>query len=167
MVKASLCILVLLTAPVVLRADDTDFESTWKDPSAVLDLQNNRMMIFLLTQDESVRRAFESDLALELRKKGIQAVAGYAVDPQIDVTTREDVLSALQGVDTGYVMLMRTVDPKMKTMETLVYSVPGSKLLWTGRSRAVNPDDIDDFAESLAHKMIDKMDDDDVIPDGS
>jgi hypothetical protein len=196
--------LAIFAVPVLIWADDTDFESTWKDPSArFIDVRGNRMATFLLTRDEAVRRAFEYNLALELRKEGISAVPGYKMLPNIDVSSKRKLLAALRGVDAGYGMFMRIVDREEEaqyvpgsvwypgpfydrywwgsnyawppyypgyywvdtiiSVETLIYSVPDSKLLWAGLSRTVNPDEIDDFAEDLASETIDELEDMSVV----
>jgi hypothetical protein len=204
MAKLTICILIIFAATGPTWADDTDYESTWKDPSArFIDLRGNKMASFLLSRDEAVRRGFEYNLALELRKKGISAVPGYEVLPRTDVTNKEEILAGLSNTDAKYAMFMRIVDREKEvhyspgsvwypgpfydhywyggfgwppyydpghywvdtiiSVETLVYRVPDGKLIWTGLSRTVNPDEIDDFAEDLASETIDELEDMGVI----
>ena len=40
------------------------------------------------------------------------------------------------------------------SVETLVYSVPDSELIWAGQSRTMNPSEVDDFVEDLAGETL-------------
>src|SRR5262245_52288404 len=113
MTKFAICILTIITAAGLTWADNTDFESTWKDPSArFIDIRGKKIATFLSSRNDSVRRAFEDNLALELRKEGVAAVPGYKALPETDVTNKKEMLAALQGVDATYAMFMRIVDRK-------------------------------------------------------
>src|SRR4051794_5296800 len=58
----------------------TKFKSTWKDPSVSrLDVAGKRVVGFVVTKTESLRRSAEDALVKELQKRGVQAVAGYQV----------------------------------------------------------------------------------------
>ena len=43
------------------------------------------------------------------------------------------------------------------SVETLVYSVPDSKLLWAGLSKTMNPSEVDDFVEDLVSAAVHEM----------
>ena len=208
MTKFAICILIIFTATGVTWADHTDFESTWKDPSVrFIDVRGKKIATFLLSGNDAVRRTFEDNLALELRKEGVSAVPGYKELSGTDVTNKKEMLAALQGIDAAYAMFMRIVDRKKEvqyspgavwypgpfydrfwhggfygppyydpgyiwvdtiiSVETLIYSVPDSKLLWAGLSRTVNPDEVDDFAEDLASETIDELEDMGVVRERS
>jgi len=54
--------------------------------------------------------------------------------------------------DSGYYLVNTIV-----SVETLVYSVPNSKLLWSGLSRTMNPSKVDDFVEDLVAAVVKEM----------
>jgi hypothetical protein len=43
------------------------------------------------------------------------------------------------------------------SVETLVYSVPDSKLLWAGMSKTMNPSEIDEFVKDLVSETVDEL----------
>jgi hypothetical protein len=51
------------------------------------------------------------------------------------------------------------------SVETLIYSVPDSKLVWSGLSRTLNPSEIDDFVKDLVSEAVDEMQETGLIPD--
>jgi hypothetical protein len=54
--------------------------------------------------------------------------------------------------DPGYYRVDTVV-----SVETLVYSIPDSKLLWAGLSKTMNPDEVDDFVEDLVKGAVKEM----------
>jgi len=54
--------------------------------------------------------------------------------------------------DSGYYRVDEVV-----SVETLVFSVPEKKLVWTGLSKTMNPDEIDDFVKELVSGAVKEM----------
>ncbi len=173
--------LVLLAVLSITACDDTDFEATWQDPSTPpLDLRTESIAAFLLSANEAARRSFEYNLASQFNKLGLEATPGYELLSETDVTDKEQILADLArtGVDhamffwrdgafvgpwgfggpwppyydSGYYLVNTIV-----SVETLVYSVPNSKLLWSGLSRTMNPSKVDDFVEDLVAAVVKEM----------
>jgi hypothetical protein len=61
--------------------------------------------------------------------------------------------------DDGYYRVDTVV-----SVETLIYSVPDGKLIWSGLSRTLNPSEVDDFVEDLVSEAVDEMKDTGLIP---
>ena len=100
----------------------TDFESTWQYPSLTgLDLRHEAVGAFLLSGNEAVRRSFESNLANQLNKYGIEASPGFELLPRTDVTNKEEILTDLAGSGIDHAVFMRVVDREQE-----VSYIPGS-----------------------------------------
>jgi hypothetical protein len=54
--------------------------------------------------------------------------------------------------DPGYYVVDTIV-----SVETLVYSVPDTKLLWAGLSKTMNPSEVDDFVKDLVSEAVHEM----------
>jgi len=117
--------LLIFVALVLGACDDTHFRSTWSDPSApTVDLRHKTAAAFLISQNESVRRSFELNLANQLTERGIETLPGYEVLPNTDVTNQNAVLSKLRGKDVDVGVFMRVVDQRQE-----ISFVPG---MWYG-----------------------------------
>ncbi len=196
-------IILLITA----GCDLTEFEATWRDPSArPIDPRTEHIAAVLLSGNESVRRSFEYNLARQLNKHGVEATPGYELLAGADVTDKTEVLADLQRTRVGHAVFMRIIDRQLEpsyvpgpvwypgsyydpfywydgvfigrwgyaswppyydagyyrvdevvSVETLIYSVPDSKLVWTGLSRTMNPDEVDNFVKELVAGAVKEM----------
>jgi hypothetical protein len=200
--------LMTITVFSATACDYTDFESTWRDPSAPpLQMRTEHVAAILLSANESVRRSFEQNLAGQLNEHGIEATPGYRLVSDADVTNREEILSELQETRVEHAVFMRIVDRELEvswtpssvwypgpyydpfhwyggayigpggwggpwppyydagyyrvdtvvSVETLIYSVPEAKLVWSGLSKTMNPDEVDDFVEDLVDNAVKEM----------
>jgi len=74
--------MALLLAVVTVDAASVKFQSTWRNPKAkVIDISGKKLAAFVVTADESLRLGPEETLAADLRRRGIDCVAGYTVLP--------------------------------------------------------------------------------------
>jgi hypothetical protein len=103
---------ILVVAVLAVSAcHSTEFESTWHDPSAgAVNLRHKTVAAFLISENESVRRSFELNLANQLTLRGIETLPGYEVLPNTPPTSKEEVLTKLRNTDTGVGLFMRIVD---------------------------------------------------------
>jgi hypothetical protein len=121
-------ILVAFFSMTLLPAASTKFVSTWMNPAAgVIDLEDRKIAAFVVSSDESMRLGPEETLASELRRRGMDCVAGYTVLPG---ELARDQKKAKQFLDTAGitgVVLMRVVSREKETR----YS-PGTTWYATG-----------------------------------
>jgi len=114
--------LVVFMTYGLFGCDDTDFESTWQDPSARnLDLRREEVAAFLLSGNEAVRRSFEYNLANEMNQRGIETVPGYDLLPQVDPTDKREILARLRDSGVDSAIFMRIVNREQE-----VSYVPGT-----------------------------------------
>jgi hypothetical protein len=198
-------ILVIFAALSLSACNSTHFESTWQDPSVhSLDLRKEALGAYLLSGNQAVRLSFEQHFANELNERGIEAIPGYELTPETDVTDKSAVLRDLKGTQVDHAIFMRMVDRQQEvsyvpgsawypsayydpfywrygdylgpgsfyapfydpgyyrvdtvvSVETLVYSVPDSKLLWAGTSKTMNPSKVPGFVEDLVSEAVKAM----------
>jgi hypothetical protein len=93
----------------------TDFKSTWKDPSAqAVSLQGQKVAGFVLTSNESTRRAGETALARELTSRGVQGIAGYELTGGRDIQDPTALRELLRREDIEAAVIMRVVDRRQE-----------------------------------------------------
>jgi hypothetical protein len=199
--------LVVFTVLVLSACSNTNFESTWHDPSAAsINLRHKSAAAFLISGNDTVRRSFELNLANQLTERGIETLPGYEVLPDTDVTNKTRVLTKLRKTDTDVAVFMRIVDRHQEitfvpgetwyggayydpfwwrfgtfygpgfggawppyydsgyfqtdtivSVDTSVYSVPDSKLLWAGLSRTMNPSKVESFVKELVSQTVKQL----------
>jgi hypothetical protein len=104
----------------------TEFTSTWKDPSAqVTELRGKRVAAFVVTKDEARRRAAEDALAVELAKRGVQAIPGYKMVPSAQVADKEAVRAKLTEQNVAGAVVMRVVDRRQEVNYVPSYAPGG------------------------------------------
>jgi hypothetical protein len=186
-------VLIALAVLCLSSCDYTDFESVWRDPQArPIDLRTEHVAALLLSDNESIRRDFEYNLARQLNRQGVESTPGYELLAESDASEKEEILDALQATSVDHAVFMKIVDRHQEvdyvpgsawpgsawypgtfydpffwygdvfvyevvSVETLVYSVPESKLVWAGLSKTMNPDDVDDFIEDLVEGAVKHM----------
>jgi len=75
-------ILSLLTTLTVVYAASPKFQTTWRNPKAkVIDFSGHKVAAFVVSADETERLGPEETLAAEMRRRGIDCIAGYTVLP--------------------------------------------------------------------------------------
>jgi len=103
----------------------TSFNSTWKAPDAqpIGNFAGKKVVGFVATKNEAVRRSAEDALASELTARGAQGVAGYTVVPP-DVTDEARAKAMVEKSGAVGVVVIRPVGKDKE-----VYSTPS---MYTG-----------------------------------
>lgn len=107
---------------VTLVAASTKFVSTWKNPAiGLVDLDGKKIAAFVVSSDESMRLGPEETLATEMRRRGIDCVAGYTVLPGELAKDREKAKEFLENAGITGAVLMRVLSREKET-----YYSPGT-----------------------------------------
>jgi hypothetical protein len=105
-----LCLKIAGTALLTLTlatAASTQFVSSWKNPEAAsVDISGKRWAAFVVSPDQSMRLGPEETLATEMRKRGVDCIAGYTVLPGELAKDKEKAKEFLEkGGITGAIMM--------------------------------------------------------------
>jgi hypothetical protein len=108
----------LALAVGALSCTTTQFTSTWRDPTAQpITLHGQRVAAFMISPNETTRRAGEDILARELTAEGVQGIAGYqltgATGPQ-RVLDSEALRKQLERAGVEGTVIMRVVDRRQE-----------------------------------------------------
>lgn len=108
-----------LMAATLSVASSTKFVSTWKNPAAdSIDLSATKWAAFVVSPDTMMRMGPEETLATEMRRRGVDCIAGYTVLPGELAKDKEKAKEFLEkGGITGAV-LMRVVSEEERTHHT-------------------------------------------------
>lgn len=108
-----------LMAATLSMASSTKFVSTWKNPAAdSIDLSATKWAAFVVSPDTMMRMGPEETLATEMRRRGVDCIAGYTVLPGELAKDKEKAKEFLEkGGITGAV-LMRVVSEEERTHHT-------------------------------------------------
>jgi hypothetical protein len=107
--------LVLLVAVGALSCATTQFKSTWRDPAAQpVALQGQKVAAFMISPEESVRRAAEDILARELSARGVQGVPGYQLTGGQPPRDSELLRQKLEQAGVDGTVILRVVDRRQE-----------------------------------------------------
>ena len=113
--------LLILLNSCLLNAG-TSFLSTWKNPRAgLVDVDGKKFAAFVVTADETMRLGPEETLAAEMRRRGLDCVAGYTVLPGELARDEEKAKAFLEGAGIAGAIMMRVL-----RNEKEVRQVPGT-----------------------------------------
>jgi len=98
-----------LTVAVSACGSATTVEQTWTAPTA-RNQPLQRVVTVLFSDNVTVRRAAEDQLARDLRAKGVEATPAYAILRDDELSNREAVKAKLRGMGYDGVVTMRVVD---------------------------------------------------------
>src|SRR5262245_2868345 len=102
--------LMLLTA---MSCESTKLVSSWKDPGTSR-LEFHKVLVMVLSKDDSVRRAAEDTLVAEITKA--QAVASYTIFPSEDFRSQESTAKEkIKEMGFDGAVVMRMVDKTQQT----------------------------------------------------
>lgn len=111
----------LLTLTLVTAAS-TRFISTWKNPAiGLVDLDGKKFAAFVVSSDDTMRWGPEETLATEMRRRGIDCVAGYTMLPGELARDQEKAKEFLANSGITGAVMMRVV-----SRETETYHSPGT-----------------------------------------
>jgi len=109
-------IAIFLFTVSLAAAASTKFVSTWKNPGVgLVDLDGKKLAAFVVTSDESMRLGPEETLAAELRRRGIDCVAGYTVLPGELAKDQEKAKEFLEKAGITGAVMMRVVSREKET----------------------------------------------------
>ena len=114
-------------APIVavlvgaLGCATTEFKSTWRDPTAQpITLRGQKVAAFMMSSNESTRRAGEDILAREISSRGVQGIPGYQLTGGQPPRDSELLRRQLEQAGIEGTVIMRVVDRRQE-----VNYVPG------------------------------------------
>ena len=124
----------LLTVTLAAAAS-TQFVSTWRNPKAgPLNAALVKMATFVVSSDDTMRWGPEETLAAELRRRGLDAVAGYTVLPGELAKDTEKAKEFLKNTGITGAVLMRVIDYEKETrrqgVTTSVYTSSYYSSFW-------------------------------------
>jgi hypothetical protein len=124
---------ILLTANLV-TAGSTKFVSTWSNPAGGSIAQaGKRVAAFLLNPDETMRQGPEETLATEMRRRGVDCLAGYTVLPGVLAKDLEKAKAFIKKSGITGAILMRVVGKEEQTSYTpgtAWYAAPYYPTFW-------------------------------------
>jgi hypothetical protein len=125
---------VILLVSNLATAGSTKFVSTWTNPAgAPIGQAGKRVAAFLLNPDETMRQGPEETLATEMRRRGIDCLAGYTVLPAELAKDLEKAKAFVKKSGITGAILMRVVgneDRTSYTPGTMWYAAPYYPSFW-------------------------------------
>lgn len=79
---------------------------TWRKP-ALAEHRYQKLMILGLSKDQNLRMMFENIVAEELRSNHIKALPSHTIIPDLDKSTREDIIAAVRAAGIDAVLTTR------------------------------------------------------------
>lgn len=95
----------------------TTMVTSWKAPSASK-ATVKKVLILGIAKDDSIRRTYEDDFALEINKLGYLAVAGYTWVPDASKFDKEALLTRIKADGVTNVLVTRLVGKDTVTTQT-------------------------------------------------
>jgi hypothetical protein len=192
--RLGICV-AALTALAAGACASTSFTSTWTAPDAkALDLATGDRIVAMVISDQvSLRRSGEANLADVLDARGFKAVPAYTLIPDEEILDEAKAKARIDASNAVAVVVLRPLGTEKETtttttggyygapyyggfwgggyyghgwsgppmtttrtdvhvtVETLIYDLRRNKLVWAGRSKTTNPDDIEAFMNDLAN----------------
>jgi len=107
--------LVMLSV-TLLNGASTRFVSTWKNPAfGLVDMDGKKIAAFIVSSDDSMRLGPEETLAAEMRRRGIDCVAGYTVLPGELAKDQEKAKEFLARAGITGAVMMRVLSREKET----------------------------------------------------
>ena len=123
----------LLTVTLATAAS-TQFVSTWSNPKAGPIDATVKMATFVVSSDDALRLGPEETLAAELRRRGMDAVAGYTVLPGELAKDTEKAKEFLKKTGITGAILMRVVgyekETRRQAVTTSMYTTTYYSTFW-------------------------------------
>ena len=113
----------------------TTFESTWKAPDAKpMELQaGDKIVAMVVSDQESIRRSGEANLADVLDARGFKAVPAYMVIPQEEVRDEAKARARIEAAEVVGVVVLRPRGSEQKvTTSRVTYGPPYYGSFWGG-----------------------------------
>jgi hypothetical protein len=98
-----------------MACSTTEFKSTWRDPTAQpVALRAQPVAAFLITSNETTRRAGEDILARELSARGVHGIPGYQLTGEKPARDSEALRKKLHDAGIQGTVIMRVVDRRVE-----------------------------------------------------
>jgi hypothetical protein len=128
-------LLVVLQICTISMAGSTKYVSIFKNPRAgLIDFSGKKVACFVIIPSEELRDAREETVAAEMRKRGVQALAGNIVLPRALVKDREKSKEFLSKAGVSGAVIIRLIGDEEKTSTssavTTWYSQPAYSNFW-------------------------------------
>ena len=127
-------VVATLLSVALATAASTKFVSTWKNPAAgAIDVTREKVAAFVVTADEAMRLGPEETLAAEMRRRGIDCIAGYTVLPGELAKDVERAKEFLKKAGITGAIMMRVVGREQETSYvagTAWYAAPYYSSFW-------------------------------------
>ncbi len=120
--KACLKIAVVLLVTTVVTAGSTKFVSTWRHPLGGLDFADMKVATFLIDPELTLRMGPEETLAAELRRRGLDTIAGYTVLPSELAKDHEKAKEFLKNAGITGAVVLRVVGRDKVKRPKVTYS---------------------------------------------
>jgi len=124
----------ILIASNLATAKSTKFVSTWSNPTgAQIGDARNKVAAFVLSSDETMRQGPEETLATEMRRRGVDCLAGYTVLPGELAKDLEKAKAFIKKSGITGAILMRVVGKEEQTSYTpgtMWYAAPYYPSFW-------------------------------------
>jgi len=105
----------LLVVVGALGCATTQFKSTWRDPTAQpIPLRGQKVAAFMISPNESTRRAGEDILARELTARGVTGIPGYQLTGAQPIKDSEALRRQLAQAGIEGSVIMRVVDRRQE-----------------------------------------------------
>ncbi len=132
--NTSLQLTAVILLACALSQAGTKYVSIFKSPKVgLIDFAGKKVAAFVIIPDEVMREGREETLASELRRRGVDCIAGYMVLPGELVRNREKAKAFLTKAGINGAVLMRLVGDEEKTFSspgTVWYTQPYYPTFW-------------------------------------
>ena len=152
----------------------TTLDQSWAAPMARSEPQLQRVVTLFVGESVTMRHDAEDELARDLRAKGLDATSSYAIIGDEPIADLEGVKPKLQALGYDGLVTMRIVERENTVqsvpggydgyygyywggdylypqtiywIETVAYSLRTGKLLWSGTTKSVDPDTLNELIE--------------------
>jgi hypothetical protein len=108
---------VLLLAGCASKSPETTLDVTWAAPQLPPAKSFGKLLIITVASSEFVQEAFQNQMAAELKKRGVNAVASRAYFTRYTEAERARFARSIEGADADHVMLARVTTTATKAYE--------------------------------------------------
>jgi hypothetical protein len=114
---------LFLTLGYVVSCSTTKLTAVWRDEG--YQGHPRKVMVISVVNDPEIRQLVENEFITRFRARGVEAVAGYTILPDIAVVDKNVIVEKMKELGTDTVLIARHVDQRTARAE-----VPGTS--WYG-----------------------------------
>jgi hypothetical protein len=116
-IAASLTLLVALLASGCASGPETTLDVTWAAPQLPPAKSFGKLLIITVASSEFVQEAFQNQMAAELKKQGVNAVASRRYFTRYTAAEEERFKRSVQEADADHIMLARVTTTATQAYE--------------------------------------------------